>query len=60
MTEVLKIVRSFPLGEHSIVITIPKGFGVEKGTQFIATKDSEGRLVYEPLSLALKEKAKAS
>jgi len=60
MPELLKIVRSFALGDHSMVITIPKGFGVEKGTQFIARKDADGRITYEPLELAFTEKARES
>ncbi len=54
----VQIVRTFGVGTHSIVLVVPKLFHVEKGTQFIATQDSEGRIVYEPLSIALREKAK--
>jgi hypothetical protein len=55
----IRICRTFSVGPNSIVLVVPKTFGIEKGTQFLASKDTEGRIVYEPLKNALKEKPKS-
>jgi hypothetical protein len=44
------IVRAFPLGKSSTVITIPKTYEVERGTPFFVEKDEEGKITYTPIS----------
>jgi hypothetical protein len=59
--EIISVVKCFSLGKKpdSIIVVIPKQIGCTKGQRFLVKRDSNGRLIYEPLRELEDEKKEA-